>query len=415
MKVVHISSSDSGGAAISCIRLHIALLESGIDSHLVTISKKRNDIPNHTVYLNSLKLSLLQRIKIRLGITLPLYQQQQSSLENKVGGFEHFSFPETDIDLHNYELIKNADIINLHWVAGFIDYPEFFKRIKKPVVWTLHDMNAFTGGCHYSSGCDKYKSDCDWCPQLAGTKEPGITKKLLSIKQRSFSSVNLNIVTPSGWLLSCAKESRLLKNNAIQLIPYSLNLEVFRPIDKIQARTQLGLPLDRKIILFVSSSLDNKRKGLELLIKGLSILKNADEYLLCSVGQTNFSENTINNITLGEIKEEQQMALAYNAADVFVLPAIEDNLPNVAIESVACGVPVIAFNIGGMPDIVKHGFNGLLCQKTNAVELSETINSFFKGSFNFDRLAIRLDAEKRYNNTLQANAYISLYNRLLKN
>lgn len=415
MKIVHISTSDSGGAAISCIRLHIALLEAGIDSHLVTNSKKRKDIPNHHVFSKAAKISLLEKIKIRFGLSLPLYQKHQKYLANKIEGFEHFSFPESEFDLTDCELIKEADVINLHWVAGFLDYPEFFKNSKQTIVLTLHDMNAFTGGCHYSNGCEKYRNSCELCPQLAGTISTDSSRINLLIKQKSTRNVNLTIVTPSKWLAECAKSSALLKNNSIHIIPYSLNLQIFKPIDKLQARLQLGLPADKKIILFVSSSLDNKRKGLDLLIRSLSLLKNTNEYILCSVGQNSFSENSMNHISLGEMKEEKQMALAYNAADVFVLPATEDNLPNVALESVACGVPVIAFNIGGLPDIVKHGFNGLLCPEINPLELAETINSFFGGAFVFDKMKIRQDAEERFNNTLQANTYISLYKKLLKN
>ena len=410
LKIVHIASSDLGGAAISCIRLHQALLEMGVDSKLLTISKNKKRIINHFAYPDK-KITLWDKVKNRLQFSEPSYIKHEKYLLNKVTGYEYFSFPESEYPLHNLELLQNADVINLHWVSGFIDYSSFFKKIKKPIVWTLHDMNAFTGGCHYSSGCTKYTNDCNICPQLEGTINPTISRQNLSVKQDSLIKSDLTVVTPSVWLKKCAEKSTILKTKAIHVIPYSLDLAIFKPMNQADARMKLRLPLDTKVILFVSQSVQNKRKGFDLLLKSISLLSASDKFVICSVGQMN--EVPENYISLGEIQKEEQMALAYNAADVFVLPSKEDNLPNVVMESIACGVPVIGFDIGGMPDMIKHNFNGLLCKDLDPLELSKTIAHFFSGDVKFDREEIRKDAEIRYNNTLQAKAYFSLYKQMV--
>lgn len=413
MKIVHVSSTDQGGAAISCIRLHCGLLEMGIDSTLITISKKRVDIPEHFSFAKKSNLTYLQRIMLRLGLFTPMYLRHQQALQNKVKGYEHFSFPDSDFKLHESDLIKQADIVNLHWTAGYLDYSSFFSEINKNIVWTLHDMNAFTGGCHYSSGCDLYEKDCSLCPQLEGTKNRAITNTHLKIKQKSTEKARLTIVTPSQWLKSCAQKSAVFSKKTVHVIPYGLNLENFKCVSKEQARKELGLPLDKKIILFVSHSIENKRKGFDVLEKSLHLLTDSNQFALVSVGSAAIKKELKNYISLGEIKSEQQMMLAYNASDVFVLPSTEDNLPNVAIEAIACGVPVIGFNIGGMPDIVKEHFNGLLCNETNTEALAETIRQFFKEESRYDKEAIRKDAELRYDSKIQAKAYIQLYKELL--
>lgn len=413
MKIVHISSTDQGGAAASCIRLHVALLEAGVDSNLITISKRKSGIPQHFTFSAHRPAHIVHRLMIRLKLRLPAYLKRQKALENKVAGYEHFSFPESEFDLHKSELIAQADIVNLHWTAGFLDYKTFFREVKKNIVWTLHDMNAFTAGCHYASGCEKYTGTCDVCPQLRGTVQPHLTRKLLRIKKKNIKNVNLTIVTPSQWLKQCSQKSSLFKHKSVFVIPYSLNLEVFKPVSKKEARERLALPPEKKIILFVSHSIGNKRKGFDILLECFSKFKAEEDVILLSAGNGGLDKKFNNHIALGEINSEEEMKWAYNAADVFVLPSLEDNLPNVALESIACGVPVIAFDTGGLPDIIKNGINGLLSKEINANALAQTISYFFKHSSTFDSKKIRKDAEERYNNKLQADAYSLLYQHLL--
>ncbi|MDQ3047792.1 MAG: glycosyltransferase [Bacteroidota bacterium] len=413
MKILHISTSDNGGAANSCIRLHLSLLEAGIDSTLLTISKKKTGIQQHFTYNKQRKPGIFMRLKYRLGFDKPPYLKYELQLENKVKGYEFFSFTGTDFDLSECDLVKAADIINLHWVAGFLDYRTFFNKVKKPIVWTLHDMNAFSGGCHYSDGCNKYLNNCDVCPQLLGTIDPTYSHTQWEIKKASYEKADITIVAPSKWLSECASVSSLLNGRPVNLIPYSLDLDAFKPMSREQARRDLGLPPDRKILLFVSTSIDNKRKGLQVLLDSLTFLANRNDYLVCSVGQSDIL-NSPGYFSLGEIRDEKKMMKAYNSADVFVLPANEDNLPNVVLESLACGVPVIGFNIGGMPDMITNGLNGLLCQKISPSQLAETIHQFFSEKEKYSSELIRKDAVEKFNNTLQAERYISIYRNLIK-
>jgi glycosyltransferase involved in cell wall biosynthesis len=411
MRVVHVSTTDSGGAAISCRRLHEALLAQGCDSHLLTLDRRAPAISSHHIYNERKPMSFFQKVLYRFGLyTLP-HVRKEAALAGKIKGFEHFSFPDSPFRLDQSELIRSADIINLHWTADFLDYKSFFQNVRKPFVWTFHDMNTFTGGCHYSAGCLKFEKVCDVCPQLTGTIDPTISADIQKLKQRSLENASIRIVCPSRWLGKAAERSAILKGKSVQVIPYSLDLNIFRPVSKAEARAKLGLPDDKKILLFVSHSVENKRKGFDLLLECIGNLALPD-LLLCSVGSRFEHHGHAQHIALGHISTEEQMMLAYNAADVFVLPSTEDNLPNVVLESLACGVPVLGFRIGGMPDMIRDGFNGYLSDEISAGALGRIVTRIFNEPV-ASAGEIRKEAEVRYHHKIQAESYLSLYKEIL--
>jgi glycosyltransferase involved in cell wall biosynthesis len=429
MKVLHINTFDTGGAAIACIRLHLALLESGVDSHLLTLYKSRSDIPNHSSLgntirsnkKNSLKSIISSRIQNRLPKIIKNKLQKDKEYEGNVSALikqasactDYFSLVESPFNLDQTDLDLNQfDVINLHWVADFLDWETFFtsSRIKN-VVWTLHDMSAFTGGYHYAAGYTGYIKDDVNPPFLKDTFDSSFAYKQLSKKKDILlnSNINLKVVSPSKWLRDCSAQSSLFKSLKHYVIPNSVNTRVFRNVSKAFAREVFNIPQDKKIVLFVSDHVQNQRKGFNILLDSLKLL-DKQEIVLCSIGnihQENFNQQ--NHVHLGRINDERLMAVAYNTADVFVLPSKEDNLPNVVLEALCCGVPVVGFKIGGMTDLVTDGSNGLLSYKVSAQQLASSILSALHNFNISNNINIALDASKKFSSSSQANSYREVY------
>ena len=419
MKILHLNTFDHGGAAVAAIRLHKALLAQGIESSMMFLNMTNYDIPSTFSYNHPGKKRpgfihrQLIRLKNRVSPPrLTKLELNMLNLENKVDGFEMFTFNPNDLDVSTQKLWKDADIIHLHYIAGFVDYCVLEKG-NKPIIWTLHDMNPFTGGCHYSSGCENFKNECVNCPQLAGTINTNNSLADQNYKRTYLSNISPVITAPSVWLYNCSSQSTLFRNFRNLHIPYSLDLSAFKPGNKTFCRDVFNLPQNKKILLFVSEILDNYRKGFDLLINALTEV-NHSEVHICAVGSSNKEIEYQNGITfIGRIYDERLMALAYSAADVFVLPSREDNLPNVMLESLACGTPVIAFPVGGMPDVLKTGFNGILANDLTSESLAHSINDFFEGKCKFDSKLISENAKQNFSPILQAERYKTLYENML--
>ncbi len=430
MKVVHLTTWEQGGAAKACVRLHEALLEQGIESSLLTLSTPTGAIPQHFPYFENTNLPPLsfsdkvwQRItgsaKREVQAQLRLKAQRKKLADTVRCHFEYFSFPDSKYrQIGDHPLVRQADIVNLHWVSDFLDFPSFFETTSgQKIVWTLHDMNAFTGGCHYSAGCHRHREACQNCPQISDSDLPDQAETSLALKMKVLEKPNglKTIVTPSRWLSSCSSASKLFGHLPHCTIPYSLPTEIFTPLEKKACRQVLSLPMDKKILLFVSSQLNNTRKGFDLLLKSLSIPGGGRDLVICSVGETDATLPDLGAeyVSLGKVQDERLMSIVYNAADAFVIPSREDNLPNVVLESLACGTPVIGFTVGGIPDMIQSGSNGLLVDKTEPEALAAAINAFVNGEVTFSREEIASAARSRYSPIVQAGAYISIYQNVL--
>ncbi|MGK7931028.1 MAG: glycosyltransferase family 4 protein [Microcystaceae cyanobacterium] len=322
-----------------------------------------------------------------------------------------------------YSKIKlvNPDIINLHWVqAGFMQI-ETLRKIKQPIVWTLHDMWVFTGGCHYSSNCQRYQKSCGKCPQLGSQKEWDLSYWTWQKKQKNWSRLNLSLVTPSRWLADCARQSSLFSDLPIHVIPNGINPQVYRPIDQKTARHLLNLPQDKQFILFGSMNPDiDKRKGIHLLLEALAYLQNTPQAE--NIEAAVFGNYTTQDLpqlgikvrNLGTFKDDLSLAIAYNAANLFVAPSLEDNLPNTVMEALACGVPCVAFNIGGMPDMIDHQVNGYLAKPYDVTDLAQGVLWILENSERWAHLsaASRSKVECHFTIEKQASAYHTLFQNL---
>lgn len=413
MKVLLLSHYDvAGGAARSAYRLHQGLHEIGIDSQMLVQDKSSDDkavvaptarikqsISNSRVAFDALPLKFYRQ---REAATFSL-QWLPDGIAPKIANFQ-------------------PDIINLHWInEGYIQI-ETLAKFKKPLVWTLHDMWAFTGGCHYSGNCDSYTLSCGNCPQLASSKDWDLSRWVWQRKLKAWKNLNLTVVTPSSWLAKCANSSSLFKNLRIERIPYGLDTQKYRPIARKNARELLGLPQDKQLILFGSlKATSDKRKGFDLLQDALQSLSKSGlqdklELIIFGASQPeNPPEFGFKTHYLGTLADDISLAAVYSAADVFVLPSVEDNLPNTVLEAIACGNPCVAFNIGGMPDMIEHQKNGYLAQPFKTEDLATGIAWVLENEERHYKLSqrARSKTEQEFSLDIQARKYSSLFHDIL--
>jgi glycosyltransferase involved in cell wall biosynthesis len=409
MNVLHINQSDiSGGAAIAAFRLHQGLLTQGIDSRLlVGMVLTKSDRVAATPRKPGLE-NLLYRLAWRMGL--------------------HYINYASTFDIPKHTFYKNADILNLHNLhAGYVGYFNYLAlpllTKDKPAIFTLHDMWSFTGHCAYSYECDRWKIGCGKCPYP--DVDPPIfrdnTHVVWKLKSFIYHRSNLTFIAPSRWLFEQARQS-MLNQFPIHHIPYGIDTEAYQPLAPEACRTALGIPRGKNVLLFGAQSLKNPRKGGNLLVKALSSLPESlkAETVLLIFGEDDeaiartFEMPTLN---LGYITSDRLKSLAYSAADLLIFPTRADNLPLVVQESLACGTPVVSFNLGGVPDLVRPGLTGYLAQPEDAQDLCKGIVQLLEDKSLCDRMRYqcREIALKEYSLELQAQRYIKLYHQVLQN
>ena len=303
----------------------------------------------------------------------------------------------------------------------FIDYRTFFAAVPQhtPVVRTLHDMSFFTGGCHTEVACGKYTTHCGACPQLGSHRTKDLSHQIWQRKRAAFESVQpdrLHLVTPSRWLASEAKRSSLLHKLPVTVIPHGLDTEVFRPQERDFAREVLRVPQDASVVLFVSEPVHRHIKGFALLAQALNGSSDLTNLLLISVGSGKPPvEVQIPSLHLGCIENARLLSLVYSAADVFVLPSLLENSPLTALEAIACGIPVIGFAVGGVPEIVRHRVTGLLVPPNDVATLRTTIGGLLQDSAKRTEMAVncRRVAVQEYALEVHVQRYVELYQSIL--
>jgi glycosyltransferase involved in cell wall biosynthesis len=307
-------------------------------------------------------------------------------------------------------------LVHLHWVNHGLLRVEELSALQCPVVWTLHDAWAFTGGCHHPNDCKGYLSGCGNCPQLCSRDSQDISHASMLRKQAAYVQMDLTVVAPSHWLAQLAASSPLFDRKSIEVIPNGLDLQTFKPVDKGMAKNYFGLEPDYPVILFGAHSLHDPNKGLDLLLKTISALNIRCTLLTFGDGIVHRDSNVIWTVhSLGTLSDEVSLALAYSAADVFICPSRLDNLPNTVAEALACGTPCAAFRVGGIPEMIDHQRTGWLAQPYDIDDLASGIKWLIAHpNPNQLRLASRAKAEADYNQSTTTQRYVALYAKLLK-
>jgi len=418
MKVVHLNTHDCiGGAARAAFRLHEGLRRAGEDSKMFVATKSSHDI-SVVQFTPSTKWSyrLLRTIRrARITWSAARSNQVQAPVHSLI------SDDRSPYSSEPWSQCPEVDLLHLHWVAGFLDYGNFFHFVPEstPLVWTLHDMNPFTGGCHYDMDCGRFVAQCGACPQLGSQKESDFSRDVWRRKARAYrllSRNHLHLVTPSLWLGEQLSQSSLLSQFPHSVIPYGLDTEVFQPRSPFAMREVLGIPSDAKVILFIADGLNDPRKGFEFLVRALENVDFRFKTVVLSVGQGKpLDIQGLPHVHARSIQDDQILSFVYSCSDVFVVPSLQDNFPNTVLESMACGTPVVAFRTGGIPEAVRHNETGLLVPigdvkllREAVVELLANDDKRREKSRNCRHLAL-----KEYRLDTQAYRYLSLYREML--
>lgn len=314
------------------------------------------------------------------------------------------------------------DIVNMHWVCNGFLKVETLPKLNKPLVWTLQDMWPFTGGCHYAETCDGYQDTCGKCPQLNSQKETDLSRKIWQRKHKAWQDINLTIVTPSQWMADCVRESSLFGHRRVEVIPFCLDVQKYRPVDKGFSRDLLGLPTDKLIILFGAlSATADLRKGFHLLQPALQKLSQAgwaDRIEVAIFGADAPAEPVDLGFKahyLGSFADDLSLSIAYSAADVMIVPSLYESFGQTASEGLACGTPVVAFNAAGQKDIVSHQETGYLVKPYEVDDLAHGMAWVLEDADRHHKLCeqARQAAVDRFALEIQARQYRSLFEELL--
>jgi glycosyltransferase involved in cell wall biosynthesis len=312
----------------------------------------------------------------------------------------------------------NPDIVHLHWPGDGFTRVRTLARLNRPLVWTLHDMWAFTGGCHYSGGCMRYTDACGACPQLGSTRENDLSRNVWKRKRDDWRNLKLTIVTPSRWLAECVQRSSLFRDAVVHVIPNGIDTATFRPYERALARDIFRLPQERKLILFGALEADSDaRKGFHYLHAAAAQLADDPALELVMFGNRRTPDESwpLPVHAIGVLDDDRLLALLYSACDVFVAPSQEDNLPNTVLEALACGTPCVAFNIGGLPDMITHQHNGYLATPFDEADLAAGIRFVLEDADHHHALAAaaRERAVEQFALDKIATRYRNLYETVL--
>ncbi|MCT4665090.1 MAG: glycosyltransferase family 4 protein [Flavobacteriales bacterium] len=412
MKIVHLNTYDlQGGAAIAANRLHSTLLKHGIDSTMVVDIAKGNT-PNCIAIS---KTPFQQKLQKWTYLFEKILFIPFEASKNKRFAFTTFLFGK---NLDKIPEIKEADLIHIHWVNHSFFSKKTFEYIfslGKPVVITMHDMWFATGGCHHSNECENYQKECGNCKYLKKPHAKDLSNKNW-LKKKELFPKNLTFVTCSKWLLSRVEKSSLLKNQNLRSIPNPIDTSIYTDGDKKMAKKQLGLSADKKHILYIAANVGNIQKGYQYLEEACGKMAQDDrfsqiEILVVGADPKNRVHLSLPMIKLGYISKVSELVTIYQASDLFISPTLEDNLPNTIMESMSCGTPCVAFNIGGIPQLIDHKENGYISEYKNANDLINGIE-FCLSNHHLNKQA-RNKVIKSFDQEYIAQEFKSLYKDLL--
>ena len=380
MRVLIVNTSErTGGAAVAAHRLMDALNNHGVKATMLVGDRSGGKMQTSSLTVVSLKDQWRQQWHFlweRLVIFLHLHLRRKHLFEIDIAN--------AGTDITRLRVFQEADVIHLHWInQGMLSLDGIRKILRsgKPVVWTMHDMWPATAICHYTRGCENYHTQCVHCPLLPKSSH-SLASKVWQRKQQMLKGQTMTYVACSQWLDKQAKKSALLKDQIVTNIPNTIDTHVFCPQEKAPARLGLGLPEEKKLILFVSQRVTDLRKGVSHFIEAISILVQQHPdmanttciALLGGCAEEIAPQLALPAYSLGYVSDAQRIVQVYNAADVFVLPSLEDNLPNTIMEAMACGVPCVGFKVGGIPEEIDHQKNGYVAAYRDAQDLARGLH-----------------------------------------
>jgi glycosyltransferase involved in cell wall biosynthesis len=411
MKVLIVNTSDiEGGAARAAYRLHKALLEQNIDSEMLSNSKSSDDFTVTAVAV-SMRMKLFGKFAaMRDRLLLKKYPNKTKTLFSS----NKYSSGDAVKAINS----KKADIVHLHWVNHGMLTIEDLLLINAPIVWSLHDMWLFTGGCHYDEGCNKYLKQCGKCKVLKSSKFNDLSHSVYKRKYNVLSELNnFTVIGLSKWLQKSAQSSSLLKDKTIVNLPNPISTVKFKPVDKKISRELWGLPQEKKLVLFgAMGATSDPRKGFLELTKAIKKVNTVGvEFVIFGSSEPEDAPDLGCIIHyMGVLSDDISLITLYSAVDVMIVPSKQENLSNAIMESLACATPVIGFDIGGNSDLIEHKKNGYLAQAFVTADLANGIEWVLENK-RYDELCFnaRDKVVREFDSEIVAEKYIKLYQEVL--
>lgn len=416
MRVLLINTSERiGGAAIAASRLMESLKNHGIKAKLLVRDKQTDQIS--VVSLDHNWRMVWKFVWERIVIW-------SANRFNKKNIFA-VDIANTGTDITSLPEFQQADVIHLHWInQGMLSLRNIEKILAsgKPIVWTMHDMWPCTGICHHARECTHYQQECHNCPFIhGGGGKRDLSYRIFHKKQALYRNRHINFVTCSRWLEERARTSALFCGHAVTCIPNPINTNLFKPRNRQEARSRCLLPQDKKLMLFGSVKITDKRKGIDYLIESCRLLADKHPELREQLGVVVFGNQSqqLENLLpfkvypLNFVSNEHQLVNIYNAVDIFVTPSLEENLPNTIMEAMACGIPCVGFNVGGIPEMIDHLHNGYVAQYKSSEDFANGIYwTLTEPDYpSLSEQACR-KAISHYSENVVAKKYIDLYNKV---
>ncbi len=415
MRVLIINTTEkTGGAAVAAHRLMDALNNNGVKAKMLVCDKETNHLTVSA--LPSQWRARWHFLWERLVIWFHLGLVRKHLFEVDIAN--------CGTDITQLPEFEEADVVHLHWVnQGMLSLKDIHQILKlKPVVWTMHDLWPATAVCHYTRGCDSYQQECGQCPLLFLKGKHDLANRVWRRKQRMLQGKQVTFVSCSQWLAGEARKSALLEGQQIVSIPNAIDSRLFRPQDKQTAKEALGLPTDKRIILFVSQRVTDPRKGMDYFVEAIQQLVTRypefkNQAVIAILG--GHAEDVAQRLALpvspiGYVSDQQRIVQVYNAADCFVLPSLEDNLPNTLMEAMACGVPCVGFKVGGIPEMIDHQQNGYVASLQQADDLANGIH-YVLSEADYETLSKRCvqKVARCYSQQSVAKRYLEVYQAAL--
>jgi glycosyltransferase involved in cell wall biosynthesis len=418
VEVVHLTTFARGGAALAATRLHLRLRRDGVQSTLfVGEGSERAGMGIRQLRPPTKRIGMLARKLRAAALRLRLRYASRRARQPW-----QFSMLATPLGRAVLPALHGADVVHLHWIPGTLD-PRLLPVVAPgaALVWTFHDLNPFTGGCHYPATCERHVIGCGVCPALGSTRARDLSRLIWSSKRRVVTSPGVRdrmvVVCPSRWLATHARNSPVLAGVRIEAIPNGVDLAEFSPVSRESSRQVLGLPLDRTIALFTAHDVADSRKGFDLLTAALqsSRATGLDLMTISAGSHGEWTDALPDHVNFGFVESPRLLATLYSAADLVVIPSREDNLPNVGIEASACGIPVLAFAVGGIPELIEDGHTGFLVRDVDADALAATLRVACPDRTRLHALgaAARSKAEREFDVAVQSRRYQELYSAIM--
>ena len=410
MRVLIVNTAErTGGAAIAANRLLHALNNNGVEARML-VRDRKTDASEVVSIPRSWRLKanfLWERGVIWLANGLSKRNLFQVDIAN------------AGTDITSMDAFRWADVIHLHWVnQGFLSLG-ILERIMasgKPVVMTMHDQWYFTGICHYSGHCEKYRTQCEHCPML---KSPVIdlARRVFDRKRAMYQGRRLAFVGCSRWMADLARRSPLTHGHLVTNVPNAIDTSVFTPMDKTSARERHGLPSEGRLLLFGAQRITDERKGFRYLKEACESIVETHPNLAKQLGvvvlggdaQAVKSALPLPVYPVNYLNGESEIAELYNAVDLFVTPSLQDNLPNTIVEAMACGVPCVGFDVGGIPEMIDHQANGYVARYCDSQDLAQGIAWCLNGENASLNEAARARALATYSESVVAQRYLDVY------